>query len=94
MKKKLPASSEPEAIVIVVEGTLWPVVFLGAVHDSAIVPRDAFIVTEELLIMSGTLAIGVVVAGMGDQGARAQFAALDWLARHQEVLALRTLRLA
>jgi len=44
--------------------------------------------------MSGALAIGVVVAGTGDQGARAQFAALDWLAGHQEMLASRTLRLA
>ena len=55
--------------MIIVEGTLWPVVFLGAVDDSAIAPRDAFIVTEELLQMSETLAIGVVVAGTGDQGA-------------------------
>ena len=80
--------------MIIVEGTLWPVVFLGAVDDSAIAPRDAFIVTEELLQMSETLAIGVVVAGTGDQGARSQYAALDWLAKHQEMLTSRTLRLA
>jgi hypothetical protein len=79
--------------VIVVEGTLWPVVVLGAV-DAPVAPRDALIVTEELLDMSDALAIGVVVAGTGDLGVRAQHAALAWLEGHEELLMSRALRLA
>ncbi len=81
-------------MVIVVEGTLWPVVFLGAVEDSAIEPRDAFIVNEVLLEMSETLVLGVVVAGTGDRGVRSQHAALGWLESHDDLLRSRVLRLA
>jgi hypothetical protein len=82
------------APVIVVEGTLWPVVMLGAVDDGPVAPREALIVTEELLEMSDALAIGVVVAGTGDAAVRAQHAALGWLESHQELLMSRALRLA
>jgi hypothetical protein len=80
--------------VIVVEGTLWPVVILGAVDDAPIAPRDALIVTDELLEMSDALALGVIVAGTGDLAVRAQHAALGWLENHQELLMSRALRLA
>ena len=80
--------------MIVVEGTLWPVVFLGAVDDSAITSRDALTVPEELLEMNDGLAIGVVVAGRNDHGMRSQHAALDWLESHELLLRSRGLRLA
>lgn len=85
---------EKGAGVIVIEGTLWPLVVVGAVDDSTSTPRGALIVNEELLEMSPALAVGVVVAGTGDRGTRAQHAALDWLERHQHMLAPRALRLA
>jgi hypothetical protein len=44
--------------------------------------------------MSHALAIGVVVAGTGDHGVRAQHAALSWLEDHEELLMSRALRLA
>jgi hypothetical protein len=77
--------------VIVVEGTLWPVVVLGAVDDA---PRDALIVTEELLDMSDALAIGVIVAGTGELAVQGQYAALCWIENHQALLMSRALRLA
>ena len=58
--------------MIVVEGSLWPVVFLGLADDSARRERGVLVVNEELLEMSRALAIGVVVAGKGDQSVRAQ----------------------
>jgi hypothetical protein len=82
------------APVIVVEGTLWPVVILGAVDDASTARRDALIVTDELLEMSQALAIGVVVAGTGDVGVRAQHGVLAWLEAHEQLLMSRTLRLA
>jgi len=80
--------------MIVVEGTLWPVVILGAVDDAPVAPGDALLVTDELLDMSDALAIGVIVAGTGDLAVRAQHAALGWLENHRELLMSRALRLA
>jgi hypothetical protein len=82
------------AIVFIIEGTLWPLVMVGAIDDATVPPRDACIVNEEWLAMSGSLAVGVVVAGTGEQATRAQHAALDWLERHQRMLVPRVLRLA
>lgn len=80
--------------MIVVEGTLWPVVIIGAVDASPIAPRDALIVTDQLLELSDALAIGVIVAGSGDVALRAQHAALGWLESRQDLLMSRALRLA
>jgi hypothetical protein len=67
------------------------VIVLGAVDDA---PRDALIVTEELLDLSDALAIGVIVAGTGELAVQGQHAALTWIEDHQEILMSRALRLA
>ena len=80
--------------MIVVEGRLWPVVFIGAVDDASAVPRDACIVTDELLVLSERLVLGAVVSGRGDAGVRSQHAVLNWLESRKALVRSRALRLA
>jgi hypothetical protein len=80
--------------VVVVEGTLWPLIFVGAEADPAAPRGGVRIVDEDELAASDGLLIAVVVAGDGDASVRAQRAVLDWVRHHQEMLTARTLRLA
>jgi len=80
--------------VVVVEGTLWPLVFVGTEADPP-PARDAVCILDEQQLACGDgLLIAVVVAGGGEASVRAQQTVLDWVRRHQRMLTPRTLRLA
>jgi hypothetical protein len=82
------------ARVVVVEGTLWPLVFVGAEADPPIARDAVSILDEQQLACSDGLLIAIVVAGGGEASVRAQRIVLDWVRRHQRMLTPRTLRLA
>lgn len=80
--------------MVVVEGTLWPLVFVGAEADPPMARDAVCILDEQQLACSDGLLIAVVVAGGGEAGVRALQTVLDWVRRHQRMLTPRTLRLA
>lgn len=79
---------------IALEGSLWPVVFLGPIESAAEAPAGTVLLPERLLDMSESLAVGIVVAGRGERAVRSQAAVLEWLMRHETLVRARVLRLA
>jgi hypothetical protein len=80
--------------VVVVEGTFWPLIFVGAEAEPAARREGVRIVDEDQLAGSDGLLIAIIVAGDGEASVRAQRVVLEWLRGHQEMLTARTLRLA
>jgi hypothetical protein len=80
--------------VIVIEGSWWPLVFVGDAADAAAARRTAVLVDERCLELSDDLRVALVVAGTGAAALRAHRNMLTWLRRCGESLEPRTRQLA
>ena len=80
--------------VIVIEGSWWPLVFVGDTADAAVARRTAVLVDERCLELSDDLRIALVVAGTGDAARRAHRNMLTWLRRFAQSLEPRTRQIA
>jgi hypothetical protein len=80
--------------VIVIEGSWWPLLFVGDAADAAAARRTAVLVDERCLELSDDLRIALVVAGTGTAALRAHRNMLAWLRRCGQSLEPRTRRLA
>ena len=80
--------------MIVIEGSWWPLVFVGEAADAALARRTAVLVDERCLELSDDLRIALVVAGTGTAALRAHGNMLTWLRRCGQSLEPRTRQLA
>jgi len=80
--------------MVLVEGSLWPLVVIGALPQS---PRNGAVVmtVDEQRLWSGSdLRIGVVLAAEGPDSSVMHQEVLDWLVRHKDRLCRCALRVA
>jgi hypothetical protein len=72
--------------MILVEGTYWPLVVVGAIPDSPATAEPTMTIDEGRLWSGGELRLAVVVAGDHSRAWVAQEEVFDWLGRHRDRL--------
>lgn len=72
--------------MILVEGTYWPLVVVGAIPDSPATAEPTMTIDEGHLWSGGDLRLAVVIAGDHSRAWVAQEEVFDWLGRHRDRL--------
>jgi hypothetical protein len=80
--------------VILVEGTLWPLVVVGVLPDSDATSEVVMTVDERRLWSTERLRLALVVPGSGAKARAAQAELFRWVRRHEGRLRRRVLRIA
>ena len=80
--------------MIVVEGTFWPLIVVGAIPEGDGSVDLPGAVDEERLWSTGALRLALVVAGTGSRARAAHDEVFGWLRRHHSTLRVRTCRVA
>lgn len=80
--------------MILVEGTLWPLIVVGLVSDGDRAPEWITPVNDERLRSSDSVRLAVIVSGAGSRAKAAHDAVFEWLLCHKAVLNRRTFRMA
>jgi len=80
--------------VVLVEGTLWPLVVVGVLPDSEEEVDVVTPISEERLWSTDVLRLALIVAGTGTRAKAAHDGVFGWLRRHRSALSRRTFRMA